>query len=139
MNTTEFLKILPAYSGAKMKFNISSPYYKFICLIADDEGTEWNTIYYLSEHGSLLQNITKVQFFKLVLRSFDQITDEEKLQLKIIRKDKSGLPTDPENWSSNYVIYKITKDAKEINYLRSIGIDCDGILESPFGIKESEK
>ena len=122
MNTTEFLKILPAYVDCYTKGDLQFKK-RIIELLT------------LDNMGRLIHR----RNFKLILRSFDQITDEEKIQLNIICSDTKGMPTEPENWASKHVIYTINKSAQQINYLRSIGIDCDGLIEAGFAIKEETK
>ena len=147
MNTTEFLKILPNYLGCQVQTKIrrqtelgqpmKALKARFVCF--DLFYTDKISVQLEDEPDIMNQDIQDLANCKLILRSIDQITDEEKIQMNIICSDTKGMPTEPENWASKHVIYTINKSAQQINYLRSIGIDCDGLIEAGFAIKEETK
>ena len=118
MNRDEFLKILPAYMG---------------CRIVATRLHSGKTLTRLRLNNIAEMTGQKYSDLKLILRSLDQMTDEEQeFALNIARSYWESDKT----LAGNSAERRIQVCAREINYLRSIGIDCDGLIEADYAIKK---
>lgn len=117
MTQEQFLQILPAYMGCS-----------FTRIGRESPAT-------LDESRILLIiNSIKIGVdFKLILRSFDQMTDEEKRTYNNYVTNAKLM-----GYAGNFEDH-IESISKCINYLRSIGVDCDGLIEAGWAIKEGEQ
>lgn len=114
MTQEQFIQILPAYFGCRFtKAGFEYP--------AKLDGMR----IYLAKN-SMKNGVD----YKLILRSFEQMTDEERNKRNEIYDATKGY----QNMSG-----VVLRAAPLINYLRSIGIDCDGLIEAGYAIKEDAK
>lgn len=119
MNKTEFAAILPCYFGQKVQHQNGE--IGTIDEIDKKDNGELLVICY-----DTVQAYYNQGEFKLILRKMEDMTKEESGIYHLL-KDESNYNPSP----FDYVA--------AINYLRSIGIDCDGITDHPeFGIHQKE-
>ncbi len=136
MTKQEFESILPCYFGQK---------------VINDNG-EIGTIDEINrkDNGELLvlcydtvQAYYNQGEFKLILRTMGDIIDEEYVQFARIAYP--NYYHHPHNYlymqfritgRLNLSIYGIEGCVRQINYLRSIGIDCDGLIEAGYAVRE---
>lgn len=110
MNRDEFLKILPCYIGCELLGSQTRLRASMIQQYIDDERDN-----------------------ELVLRSLDQMVDDEQELAMNIAKSYWG---SDDTLAGNSAERRIQVYARELNYLRSIGIDCDGLIEAGYAIKK---
>lgn len=120
MTQEQFIQVLPAYIGSQALL-LNGMRGTIVCIdlsgdiiVAADKAHEL--------HAS---NI------KLILRSFDQMTDEEYDHLSNLEVTRFS--------EKCYFDDQAQKGAAKTNYLRSIGVDCDGLIEAGWAIKEGEQ
>jgi hypothetical protein len=110
MDKNEFIKILPAYIGCKVKHAKSS---------ADN-------IYGLYPDGMIFTDtmeILEVGEYKLLLRPLSSLTETEKKEVIYMTVQLAGIKDVDEQWIAS---------TKVIRYLNSIGIDTDGLLNTEY-------
>lgn len=117
MTQEDFIKILPAYTFSKVEHN-GKTYH----LTEVSNSTKLVTILN-GNQNQITKMIVDVSEIKLILRTEEDLTEEEKSILSCIPLDRDA-KTD------------IQAATKTINYLRSIGIDCDGLINAGFAIKQ---
>ncbi len=138
MTKQEFQMILPCYFGQK---------------VIHDNG-EIGTIDEINrkDNGELLvlcydtvQAYYNQGEFKLILRTMDDMTDEEYIQfIRIVKPKYEHNPHQyfyeqfRETGHLSLSQQGVKRSVRQINYLRSIGIDCDGLIEWGYAVREKD-
>jgi len=111
MTKQEFQMILPCYFGQKV-INLNGEIGTIDDIALNPHTKEIEVLSY----G--LSGFRKIGSFKLILRRMEDMTDDENEHLDITIE---GCIT-----------------IQGFNYLRSIGIDCDGLIESGYAVREKD-
>lgn len=115
MTQGKFIQILPAYMGCKVTGR-----------------KQTGKLLGIDRHGycDIMTVGGDVHFtnVKLILRTFDQITDEESARFRQLADEAD---------KHSYTLWAMNA-TKAVNYLRSIGIDCDGLIEAGYAVKQTD-
>ena len=118
MTPQEFQSILPCYFGQKVYNTMNQRSYHFIAWIPNDSNGEWGTLYTRDAFDNVCWHTTSINWLKLILRKMEDMTEEENEKLDITAE---GCIT-----------------IQGFNYLRSIGVDTDNLIEAGWAIHQKE-
>lgn len=125
MNREQFLKILPAYMGCELCWK--------------DGKDEYSTILQASEDMWDYDGYSKFSELKLVLRPMNEMKDAEKNEAEgYFQAAPHGFISRGRMNFQHRNGPTLKQMTSGINYLRSIGIDCDGLIEAGFADKQQQ-
>ena len=101
------------------------------------KNTYRNIIAFIVNHSISVEMRYEISFCKLILRSIEQLTDEEKAQLLENHLNDQGRDILKRSSYSygNFENRLYELDVKQTDYLRSISVDIDNFLKSGKAVK----
>lgn len=128
MNHNDKLReVLHLYRGCEIECEKS--WYILKAVIINDENSDDEDVYVLAENEHHGESQFNLEDCKPFLRPLSSITESEEKEWQ-----RTSTPIGEMALESAMQIHW----TKRINYYRSIGIDCDGLIESGFAIDKTK-